>query len=125
MGLAVAALAPGSVATAIGLWGTDEQQQTYLPAFTAADERCRPRRWPWPSRRSSSTRSARRTTAVRDGDGYVLNGVKSLVPRGADAELFVVGALLDGEPALFLVESSTAGLAVEARPVDGRPGRRR
>ena len=34
MGLAVAALASGSVATAIGLWGTDEQQQTYLPAFT-------------------------------------------------------------------------------------------
>ena len=34
LGLAVAALAPGSVATALGLWGTDEQQQTYLPAFT-------------------------------------------------------------------------------------------
>ena len=37
MGLAVAALAPGSVATALGLWGTDEQQQTYLPAFTGDD----------------------------------------------------------------------------------------
>ena len=37
MGLAVAALAPGTVATAIGLWGTDEQQQTYLPAFTGDD----------------------------------------------------------------------------------------
>ena len=37
MGLAVATLAPGSVATAIGLWGTDEQQATYLPAFTGDD----------------------------------------------------------------------------------------
>ncbi len=37
MGLAVAALAPGSVATALGLWGTDAQQQTYLPAFTGDD----------------------------------------------------------------------------------------
>ena len=37
MGLAVAALAPGAVATALGLWGTDEQQQTYLPAFTGDD----------------------------------------------------------------------------------------
>ena len=37
MGLAVATLAPGAVATAIGLWGTDEQQQTYLPAFTGDD----------------------------------------------------------------------------------------
>ena len=43
MGLAVAALAPGAVATAIGLWGTDAQQQTYLPAFTG-DEACRPPR---------------------------------------------------------------------------------
>ena len=34
MGLAVATLAPGAVATAISLWGTDEQQATYLPAFT-------------------------------------------------------------------------------------------
>ncbi|MGI9155816.1 MAG: acyl-CoA dehydrogenase family protein [Marmoricola sp.] len=34
MGLAVAALAPGAVATALGLWGSDEQQSTYLPAFT-------------------------------------------------------------------------------------------
>ena len=34
MGLAVATLAPGAVATAIGLWGTEAQQQTYLPAFT-------------------------------------------------------------------------------------------
>ena len=37
MGLAVATLAPGSVATALGLWGTDAQQQTYLPAFTGDD----------------------------------------------------------------------------------------
>ncbi len=36
MGLAVAALAPGAVATAIGLWGTEAQQQTYLPAFTGS-----------------------------------------------------------------------------------------
>ena len=37
LGLAVAALAPGAVATAIATWGTDEQQQTYLPAFTGDD----------------------------------------------------------------------------------------
>ena len=59
------------------------------------------------------------TTATRDGDGYVLNGVKSLVPRGAEAELFVVGAELDGQPVLFLVESATDGLAVEGDPAMG------
>ena len=34
MGLAVALLAPGAVSTALSLWGTDEQQSTYLSAFT-------------------------------------------------------------------------------------------
>ena len=49
MGLAVAALAPGSVATAIGLWGTDEQQQTYLPGVHRR-RRARPPRSRSPSR---------------------------------------------------------------------------
>src|SRR5689334_20803050 len=37
MGLAVAVLAPAAVSTALSLWGTEEQQQTYLPAFTEDD----------------------------------------------------------------------------------------
>ena len=117
MGLAVATLAPGSVATAIGLWGSDEQQQTYLPAFAGDDV---------PAAALALTEPqvlfdvlSPRTTAVRKGDGYVLNGVKSLVPRGADAELFVVGAELEGRPVLFLVESSTEGLTVEGDPSMG------
>jgi alkylation response protein AidB-like acyl-CoA dehydrogenase len=45
--------------------------------------------------------------------------VKSAVPRGRDAELFVVGAELDGRPQLFLVESSSEGLTVENDPSMG------
>jgi alkylation response protein AidB-like acyl-CoA dehydrogenase len=121
MGLAVAALAPGSVATAIGLWGSDEQQQTYLPAFIGGpgDEQA-------PAAALALTEPQvlfdvlePRTTAVRKGDGFVLNGVKSLVPRGADAELFIVGASLDGKPVLFLVEPSTHGLSIEGDPSMG------
>src|SRR5205085_11679354 len=37
MGLAVAALAPAGVATALTLWGDADQQSTYLPAFTGDD----------------------------------------------------------------------------------------
>ena len=117
MGLAVAALAPGSVATALGLWGTDEQQSTYLPAFTGGDVPAAALALTEPTVLFDVLDPS--TTATRDGDGYVLNGVKSLVPRGAEAELFVVGAQLDGKPALFLVESSTDGLAVEGDPAMG------
>ncbi len=117
LGLAVATLAPGSVATAIGLWGTDAQQQTYLPAFTGADVPAAALALTEPAVLFDALDPA--TTAVRSADGYVLNGVKALVPRGAQAELFVVGAALDGEPTLFLVESSTAGLTVEGDPAMG------
>ncbi|WP_310963525.1 acyl-CoA dehydrogenase family protein [Nocardioides terrisoli] len=117
LGLAVATLAPGAVATAISLWGTDAQQQTYLPAFTGDDVAAAALALSEPAVLFDALSPA--TTATRNADGYVLNGVKSMVPRGADAELFVVGASVDGKPALFLVESSTSGLTVEADPSMG------
>ena len=117
MGLAVAALAPGSVATALGLWGSEAQQQTYLPAFTGAEVPAAALALTEPTVLFDVLEPA--TTAERTADGYVLNGVKSLVVRAAEAELFVVGAVLDDQPVLFLVESSTAGLFVEGDPAMG------
>ena len=117
MGLAVATLAPGAVATALSLWGSEEQQSTYLPAFTGADVPAAALALTEPRALYDALDPA--TTAERRGDGYVLSGVKSMVPRGAEAELFVVGATLDGEPRLFLVESGTAGVQVEAEPAMG------
>lgn len=117
MGLAVAALAPGSVATALGLWGTDAQQQTYLPAFTGDDVPAAALALTEPTVLFDPLSPA--TTARRDGDGFVLDGLKSAVVRGAEAELFVVGAELEGRPVLFLVESSADGLSIEADPSMG------
>lgn len=117
MGLAVASLAPGAVATALSLWGTQEQQQTYLPAFTGDDVPAAALALAEP--RPLFDPLAPATTAVRDGDGFVLDGVKSMVPRGAAAELFVVGADLEGEHRLFLVESGTPGIEIEAEPAMG------
>ena len=58
-----------------------------------------------------------RTTARAAGGGYVLDGVKAMVPRAADGELFIVAAELEHEgPALFVVESKTAGISVEPDP---------
>jgi alkylation response protein AidB-like acyl-CoA dehydrogenase len=117
MGLAVAALAPGAVSTALSLWGTDEQQATYLPAFTGDDVPAAALALTEP--RPLFDPLEPRTTATRTDDGFVLNGVKSMVPRGADAELFVIGAELDGKPQLFLVESGTPGIQIEAEPSMG------
>ena len=117
MGIALAALAPGSVATALGLWGTEAQQQTYLPAFTEDAAPAAALALQEPTVLFDVLKPS--TTARKTADGYVLDGTKAGVVRGAEAELFVVGAALEGEPVLFLVESSTAGLTVEAEPSMG------
>ena len=48
-----------------------------------------------------------------------LNGVKSGVVRGSEAELFIVAAELEGDPTLILLESSTKGVSIEADPSMG------
>ncbi len=116
MGLAVACLAPAAVSGALALWGDADQQATYLPAFVGDN----------PPAAALAILEPRplfdpftlRTKAHRTSGGFVLDGVKSLVPRASAAELFVVAADLEGRgPALFVVES--AGLAVESDPAMG------
>ena len=117
-GIAVAALAPGSVATALGLWGDAEQQATYLPAFTGDDVPAAA--LAIAERRPLFDPFALQTRARRDGGEWVLTGEKSLVPRAAQDELFLVAAQTDDHgPALFVIESSTAGLSVQDEPAMG------
>jgi alkylation response protein AidB-like acyl-CoA dehydrogenase len=117
LGLAVAALAPGAVGTAVAAWGSEVQQRAYLPAFTGGDVPAAALTIAEPTVLFDPFSLS--TTALRDGDGFVLDGVKSAVVRGAEAELFVVAAQLDGTPALFLVEAGAQGLEVEADPSMG------
>lgn len=115
MGLAVACLAPVSVANAITRWGTAEQQAKYLPAFL--EEK--------PPQAALAIQEARplfdptdlQTTAKKTSEGYVLSGSKSMVPVADKAELFLVAAKIEGEGVgVFIVESSTSGLQVSAEP---------
>ncbi|HEV7206447.1 MAG TPA: acyl-CoA dehydrogenase family protein [Jatrophihabitans sp.] len=117
MGLAVACLAPAGVSNALALWGSAEQQATYLPSFVGDDVPAAALAVLEP--RPLFDPFTLTTTATRKGDGYVLEGVKSLVPRAATAELFVVAAALEGTPRLFVVESGTSGVLIEAEPAMG------
>jgi alkylation response protein AidB-like acyl-CoA dehydrogenase len=115
LGLAVACLAPAAVSNALVLWGDEHQQATYLPPFVGENVPAAALaiQEPHPLFDPFSLR----TKAYRTSGGFTLSGVKSLVPRAASAELFVVAAELDGRgPALFIVESGTAGIGVEAEP---------
>jgi alkylation response protein AidB-like acyl-CoA dehydrogenase len=117
MGLALPILAPGGVASALTHWGSADQQATYLNEFAGENvpQACVAIAEPQPL--FDPTRLA--TTAIRTPSGYRLDGVKSLVPAAADAELFIVGAQLNGKPALFIVESPAKGLTVKADPSMG------
>ena len=118
MGLAAAILAPGAVSTAISLWGDAEQQSKYLPPFTEDDAPAAALAIQEP--RVLFDPLELETVATRGPDGFTLSGAKSLVLRAADAELFVVAARIEGEgPALFIIESGTQGLTVEADPAMG------
>ena len=48
--------------------------------------------------------------AARKGDAWTITGSKSVVPAGDRAQAFLVPATADGKIALFLVESSAAGV---------------
>jgi alkylation response protein AidB-like acyl-CoA dehydrogenase len=118
MGMAVACLAPAAVSTALSLWGDADQQATYLPEFVgenipaAALALLEPRPLFNPFELD--------TRARRANGGYVVDGIKSLVIRVADDELFIIAAYLeDHGPALFIVESKTAGVGIEPEPAMG------
>ncbi len=118
MGIAVACLAPAGVSTAISLWGDAEQQATYLPEFVGDDVPAAALALLEP--RVLFDPLALSTRARKANGGYVLSGAKSLVPRAFDGELFIVAAELEDQgPALFIVESTTKRLSVEAEPAMG------
>ena len=91
MGLAAAILAPGGVATAISLWGDADQQSRYLAPFTGEDVPAAALAIMEP-RPLFDPLELETTAHPQAATSWVLNGVKSLVPRAAQAELLLVAA---------------------------------
>ena len=51
------------------------------------------------------------TTAVRDGDNYVLNGTKTFITNGPEGYCFLVYAKVDGRLTSFIVDRECAGFS--------------
>ncbi|MEU6642146.1 acyl-CoA dehydrogenase family protein [Saccharomonospora sp. NPDC046836] len=121
LALTVAMLAPSAVSNALVQWGDADQQATYLPSFAGDNVPAAALALQERTPLFDPFRPAAR--ARRTPNGYRLDGAKSLVPRAAQAELFIVSADLEGRgPALFIVESSNAGVTIEAEPAMGLRG---
>lgn len=95
----------------VGL-GDDEQKRRWLPGF-ASGELITAIAMTEPG--AGSDLQGIRTTAVRDGDDYVLNGQKTFITNGINADLVIVVARTDPDAAgahglsLIVVERGTPG----------------
>ncbi|MBK9036431.1 MAG: acyl-CoA dehydrogenase family protein [Myxococcales bacterium] len=94
-------------------FGSPEQRQRWLPGC-ASGELILAIAMTEPG--TGSDLAAIKTTAVRDGDDYVINGAKTFISNGQLCDLVIVAAKTDPDPAnahrgisLIVVEASRAG----------------
>jgi alkylation response protein AidB-like acyl-CoA dehydrogenase len=103
------------VAEAISNYGTGEQKSRHVPRITSGEYAAGSFCLSEPG--AGSDASALRTTAVRSGEGWVLNGSKVFVTSGAYAGVYIVMAVTEKNAGAkgitaFLVEPGTPGLSV-------------
>ena len=110
-GIAVCYAASALGTFPIVLFGNDEQKKKYLPdsakgkkvaAFAITEPE------------AGSDAGATKTTAKKEGDYYILNGLKHFITNGGDAETYVVIAMTDKTKgargaSAFIVEKGTPG----------------
>lgn len=113
LAIALNVMVPNLVAVPVMLCGTEAQKEATLPQF--CDE-------VMPAMTAALTEPVvkfdpykLKTTAVRDGDAYVLNGLKTAVPLAETAELILVYANEDGQTQAFFVPADAAGLSIDKK----------
>jgi alkylation response protein AidB-like acyl-CoA dehydrogenase len=100
----------------ITLFGTPAQRERYLPGVVAGE---RIGAFALSEKEAGSDAGAMRTTARRDGDGWVLDGGKTWISNAGIADHYVVFARMPdaGERAYgaFVIDAGTPGLEVAER----------
>ncbi|PWK05379.1 acyl-CoA dehydrogenase family protein [Tumebacillus permanentifrigoris] len=109
----------GMVGLAILRWGTQEQKDQWLPKL-ARGEIIGAFGLSEPDVGSDAKNI--QTTAVEDGDDYVLSGTKKWITMGMIADVFLIFAQFEGKPTAFLVESTRANFT--RTPIRGMMGSR-
>jgi len=110
-GISLSYAATGLGAFPIILFGTEAQKQKYLPDIAAGRKMAA---FGLTEAGAGSDASGIRTTAVLEGDEYVLNGTKQWITNGGEAEIYTIVACTDRTKgsrgfSAFIVEKDTPG----------------
>lgn len=96
------------------LFGTEEQKRKYLPKLSSGEWLGA---WALTEPGAGSDAAGQRTTAVLDGEHYVLNGAKTFITNALYADSFIIMAMTDKAKgnrgiSAFVVDKGTAGLRI-------------
>ncbi len=96
----------------IAIAGNHEQKQKYMPELCAAEKLAA---WCLTEPGSGSDASGMKTTAIRKGDHYILNGSKIFITQGSVGDVYVVLAKTDPDKgtkgiSAFIVEAGWDGV---------------
>ncbi len=96
----------------IFMFGSDEQKSRWLTPLARGEKLGA---WALTEPNAGSDAAGTRTTAVRDGDHWVLNGTKTFITHGKSADVLVIMAATDRSKgakgiSAFIVERGTPGL---------------
>jgi butyryl-CoA dehydrogenase len=110
-GIAVSYAATALGAYPIILYGTDEQKKKYLPGIAKGKKLAA---FAITEAGAGSDAGSVSTTAKKEGDYYILNGVKQWITNGGEAEIYTVIAMTDKTKgsrgaSAFIVEKGTPG----------------
>jgi alkylation response protein AidB-like acyl-CoA dehydrogenase len=123
--VALAEVAGGCASTAVGMavtnmvgegihrFGTEEQKNRFLPVLASG---AAPGAFALTEPSAGSDAFGISTSAVRDGEAYVLNGSKAFITNGTHAGVTIVMAVTEKEPkkriSAFLVEPGMPGFSI-------------
>ena len=111
-GIAVCYAASALGTFPIILFGDEEQKKKYLPDLASGKKIAA---FGITEPEAGSDASAIKTTAKKEGEHYVLNGLKHFITNGGDAQIYTVIAMTDKAKgargaSAFIVEKGTPGL---------------
>jgi alkylation response protein AidB-like acyl-CoA dehydrogenase len=113
MAFAVAATTPSLFINPLVSMGTEEQKKSYLPLYCREDYT--PATLALNEPHFGADVMNLKTTALKKGGSYVLNGTKCFVPMADKAGHMMVAASIDGVGNLFIVSMDNPGVAVGER----------